>query len=387
MKDIIAKIIAYRFWIIVPAAALLPLVGWAMSVTPLQNKTRQEQTAADSAFRNVDTFLKAPKRPNKEWIETAQAKRAIVKQAVDSTWLALYERQKPLMTWPEDVRKEMTGIEFGQPIPAQVLQQYRQSYGLQWDELYRLADPYDPNDPELSKGKLIFDPRTTIKFEDWSLGSPPFPAAWRAQEDVWIQRAILTVIRDTNSRALNHLSAPVQQIYNMGIAENVGQRPESDPPPARGVQKAPAAAQPPGAKPAQDPMAALSQVPENRYVKVTPQYKVVPIYLQLLVEQQSIPELLVKFANSKIPIETKQVSMSVPTTQAAGQPANPAARPKVESTDYFVVELRAHAYLYKEPQLAGKPAPPAPSASAPAPGAPPAAPAAAAPATGAPPAK
>ena len=327
MKDIIAKIVAYRFWIIVPAAALLPLVGWAMSVTPLQNKTRQEQTAADSAFRNVDTFLKAPKRPNKEWIETAQAKRAIVKQAVDSTWLALYERQKPLMTWPEDVRKEMTGIEFGQPIPSQVLQQYRQSYisQSQFYELYRLADPYDPNVSELSKGKVIFGPQATIKYEDWTQVSPPVPAAWRAQEDVWIQRAILTVIRDTNSRALNHLSAPVQEIISMSIAE-AAPRPESDPPPARAVQKAPAAAQAPGAKPAQDPMAALSQVPENRYVKVTPQYKVVPIYLQLLVEQQSIPELLVNFANSKIPIETKQVSMWAPTIQAAGQPANPAAR-------------------------------------------------------------
>jgi hypothetical protein len=204
-----------------------------------------------------------------------------------------------------------------------------------------------------------------------------------AQEDLWVYKTLLDIIKELNKGATSHYNAMVKRIFALDIAQYatkafyeardaLGLRslggvgpggagaaggvpgevgPPVGPPqpggapaapgPAMSEGPVPGAAMPPGATPGTPPgmlegpgmgpamhapgTSELDQLYAYRYVDQNEQpvpvengvpkhpfseFKMMPIRMRLLMDQRKIPELLAFCANSKMPIEVRQVRIN-----------------------------------------------------------------------------
>jgi hypothetical protein len=177
---------------------------------------------------------------------------------------------------------------------------------------------------------------------DWSLESwgkiqqhfdwrarPTTPEVVLAQEDLWVYEALLRVIANTNAGVTEHHNAAVKQIRQLNIGQDAAQpwsalRQKS----ADGIAGAEglpgsgaieAVPVDPTAAPAGDGTLSAREVQllNGRYVddKDEPlvgganppyaEFKMMPIHMELLVDQRKISKLLAECANSSMPIEVK----------------------------------------------------------------------------------
>ena len=138
-----------------------------------------------------------------------------------------------------------------------------------------------------------------------------------------------------------------------------------------------------------DAAAGEKAIDEGRYVDETgkklgpgmtenAEFKRMPIFLRLQIDQRQILRFLVECANSPLPVEVRQLRIN-PTKGTANTPSTPPGGSKTpggEANSFDTpLELHGIIYIYNKPDLTklGGPPPAAPGAGAAA-GAPPAAP-------------
>ncbi len=217
----------------------------------------------------------------------------------------------------------------------------------------------DPDAPPPHDYKVYWNKEDQQAIENrlqWS-NTPTTQEVRQTQEDLWVYQALLTIIKHLNERADGHHNAKVKEIlalligrdaalrFQAGMAEGRIEHPEV----AGALAGVPGGAPPGGPAGAGKSKAMTAQMPQpgvvpgqakddsGRYVDekgmplgagatAPPEFKRMPVFLNLLIDQREISRLLVECANSPLPIEVRQVRVSPAeqsTTPAGGrQPHN-----------------------------------------------------------------
>ena len=164
----------------------------------------------------------SPSIPTPEYKPIVEEKTKVVSKDVNIAWKTLYERQAPLLTWPEGVQERFQS--WGRKWPENVRPQkielaiveYIEAYPAYVDMVYKSFNPFDyetgegivvaPSEPEL----LL-----PAKFDQEHL--PDMGKVWAAQERLWIQRTVLEVIAEVNKNAKKWDEAVIRQIISLEV--------------------------------------------------------------------------------------------------------------------------------------------------------------------------
>ena len=141
---------------------------------------------------------------------------------VNTAWRTLYERQAPLLTWPEGVQERFQS--WGRQWPEKVnpkkielaIVDYIEAYPAYVDMVYKTFNPFNY---ETGEGVVAAPPEAELllpaQFSQEHL--PDLGKIWAAQERLWIQRTVLEVIAEVNKNAKKWDEAVIRQIVSLEV--------------------------------------------------------------------------------------------------------------------------------------------------------------------------
>jgi hypothetical protein len=350
LKEILKQAIKYRFWILVGLSALLPLIAYFASAGSLNAQTKAETDKIEGAAKTVKEYESGVK-PNSQYKGLVDQRKDVLTKDVNAAWKILYDRQAPLLTWPPDVADLMTT--WGRKWPAgvdevlvdQTIRNYIRTYKDYVAEVYKTFRPFSYDDGTGVVAAPAED--ALLRPARFSEISPPsLGKVWAAQERLWVQRTVLDVVDKVNKNAKDWDTAVIKQINALEVADPVAldQRsavkgdtlepaPDITNPAAGTAPVAQAAAAPAEGSPGRKGplgsegsaggsggMAAASAAASDELYVVKAkspqqQYQVVPIFLDVLMEQMRIPELIVACQNSPMTVQVLDFEMQRPGTR------------------------------------------------------------------------
>jgi hypothetical protein len=343
IKEIIKQAIKYRFWIAIGLSALLPLIGYFVGVGPI----KREATAKAEEVKGADSSVKKYANgtvPNSQYKTIVAGKTDLLTADVNAAWTKLYSRQAPLLTWPtpelqakfnEWGRKWPTGLA---PVAVQLtINDYMIAYPAQVTQVYSRFRPWDPIN---GTGVVQAAPKDVLlQPHPFDQNNPPSDLGliWATQEKLWVQRALLEVINKVNKNAKGWDSATIKQIIDLQVANwqaldqvsmSKGETLMLEPsitkdgvvaaaPAATGVVMggrsdmselgggASAGLSGAAAGPSSGGMSGggSESITVSYLSSSNDQYKVVPVSMSVIIDQNSINNLLTELANSPMAIQ------------------------------------------------------------------------------------
>jgi hypothetical protein len=366
VKEFLRLVIKYRFWISIGVAALFAFIAYAVGSRPVRAQAEQETSKILSAEKDVKQYT-SPTIPTADYKPIVVEKTGIVEKDVNSAWKTLFDRQAPLLTWPDPVkdkfpkwgRKSPEGVDPGKVTFAKV--DYVEALPAYVTMVYKCFSPFDWETGEGivacgGEAALLRAPR--FQHEDL----PDLGKIWSTQERLWIQRAVLEVIAQVNrnARARDWDGATIKEIEDLEVGTPVAQdqrslakgeelkepdpivgpgeaAPEAD----AGAAAATSATMPmgmngPGGM--QQRMMGMSMGMGRRgemgggggmmaptgpaesvfYVKPADdkgQYKILPILVTVLIDQDHVQDFLVELENSPMSIQVKDIELKRPSSR------------------------------------------------------------------------
>jgi hypothetical protein len=355
VKEILRQAIKYRFWIAVGISALLPLIAYFSAAGSLQAETDTETKKIEQARDGVKPYVSGPV-VNKDYAPEVDKRTEVLKKDVNAAWKKLYDRQAPLLTWPDEVSERF--ITWGRRWPegvdpaliADTINTYIKVYDVYVDNVYQSFRPFDY---ETGKGVVAApDKQSLLQPKAFIETAPPdLTTVWEAQQRLWVQRTVLDAINQVNHDAKDWDGATIKQIVSLQVASSAAQDQKSlakgevlEPAPAITDPSAPAAttAATPAAAPAGAAAPAMGagaygksgggmtdlmsgfgkmagggmmgggggQTVEEPFQIIKPknptqlqQFQIVPVYVSVYIDQTRIPELIVGFQNSPMTIQ------------------------------------------------------------------------------------
>jgi hypothetical protein len=351
-KEVLRQIIKYRFWISVGIAAMFATIAYIVGSGPVQDAAKKETTIILDAEKEVKLY-NSPAIPTREYKPIVEAKTKVVASDVNTAWRTLYERQAPLLTWPEGLERFQTwGPKWPEKVSPKTIElavvDYIYAYPAYVDMVYKTFDPFDYETGEgvvaaPSEAELLLP----AHFSEDHL--PDLGKIWAAQERLWIQHTVLDVIRIVNKDAKNWDQAIVRQILSLEVgspdaqdqksmAKNQtleeskgiyapGEEPAKDEsgggagPPAGGRRGGMMGGMEGGRMMGGGAMGGggSQAAPESVfYVKAdSDKYKVLPFAVTVLIDQDRVQDLLVELENSPMSIQVKEFELSRPLMRVA----------------------------------------------------------------------
>lgn len=276
--EFVRKALEYRFWILVGIALLLPTVGWAMVIGSLKGETKGREAKLKGLTKKIDDLGRGT-HANNSWKKAVEGLNEDLQKRVNAAWEELYTRQEPELTWPADVIDAMKTLG---PDHSQVRSIYRDRYFDEVTKTARLAEP----------ASMSFN---LLKLEDWGDQPPTAEQMREAQEDIWVQRALLKVVSETNKPAETIELAPIKTIDSLTISD------DAPAPPSVSIKG--------GMASGRSTTRSRSELPGRYQLESTAQYNLMRFHLAVTMDHRRMPELLAKFGSSSIPISVDQVSM------------------------------------------------------------------------------
>jgi hypothetical protein len=351
VKEFIRQCIKYRFWISLGAAALFALIAYFLGSRPVQAKAEAETKAITQAHTDVKQFSGSGV-PTPAYKPIVDEKTGDLTNDVNGAWRQVYNRQAPLLTWPTIVEKQFR--QWGRKWPETVAESavqftivdYVHAYPEYVETVYKCFNPFDYVS---GKGIVSAPPKELllrpVAFDDIKL--PELGKVWAAQERLWLQRTALEVVARVNKNAKDWDSAIIKQINLLEVGNHMAQDARSI---ANGeTLEEPEAISAPGTEKTEDAAApaATSQMasmmrgkmgsmesasaggfsggssggfaggsggaPESIfYVKSESgkdQYKILPLLLSVLIDEDHIQDLLVELANSPMSIQVMDLEL------------------------------------------------------------------------------
>ena len=227
IKEVLRQVIKYRFWISVSIAALFAVIAYFMGSAPVKAKAIQETKNIKDAEGAVKKYA-SPGVPTDAYKPIIEEKTQVVSKDVNKAWKELYDRQAPLLTWPETVqdrfrkwgRKWPEGVDSARVQLAYI--DYGHAYPDYVDMVYKTFHPFDY---ETGEGIVAAPPKDAllrpVQFSDQE--RPDLGKVWAAQERLWIQHTVLDVIAQVNKKATNWDSAIVKEIEVLEVGNPMAQ--------------------------------------------------------------------------------------------------------------------------------------------------------------------
>jgi hypothetical protein len=341
VKEVVRQLIKFRFWISVGAAALFGLIAYFVGAGPVRAKADEETKKIKAAETEVKTY-RSPLIPTKEYAQLVDEKLPVLTRDVNMAWKTLYDRQAPLLTWPETVQERFR--KWGRKWPenedasrvtlAQV--DYIAAYKEYVDMVYKTFNPFDF---ETGEGIVVAPPKEVLLgpavFSDEHL--PGLGRIWSAQERLWIQRTLLEVVAQVNknANAKDWNSAIIREIEGIDVGNSNAQDQrsiakndqleeapkilapgETDAPAEGGGGMAPTGGSGRGGMMGGRGMAAAANQETQTvyYVKSgnDQQYKVLPVMMTVLIDQDHVQDLLIELENSPMSIQVMDLELQRP---------------------------------------------------------------------------
>ena len=157
-----------------------------------------------------------PDIPTKEYEPIVDEKTRVLTKDVNAAWKTLYDRQAPLLTWPETVQERFQ--KWGRKWPENVdagrghARPGRLHRGLK-DYVDMVYKTFKPFDYETGEGIVAAPPKEVLLrpsvFSDEKV--PGLGKIWSAQERLWIQRTLLEVVAQVNKNAKDWNTAIIRR--------------------------------------------------------------------------------------------------------------------------------------------------------------------------------
>jgi len=345
LKEFLRQCIKYRFWISLGVAALFAIIAYFLGSSPVQAKADRQTQEINKAANDVKQFM-LPGVPNDQYKPIVDEKTGILTTDVNSAWKQLYSKQANLLTWPKTVQQRFR--EWGRQWPTNVAEgavelakvDYIQAYPEYVDEVYKALHAFDY---ETGTGIVAAPPKEALlrpqNFEPTRL--PELGTIWASQERLWIQRTVLEVVAAVNKKAKDWDSAIIKQVNVLEVGDPVAQDQKSI---AKGEQlEESEAIKAPGSEAAEDTAAsggaqggtmmpgmmggmmggrmggagagATETIFHVKPANDKGQYKVLPILLSVLIDQDHIQDLLVEMENSPMSIQVMDFELQRPASR------------------------------------------------------------------------
>ncbi len=348
LKIFLRQCVKYRFWIAVGVSLLLPLIGYFVGSGAYTEATTKREGEIKSADTDVGKYT-APNQPNPDYTRLVGEKKEALAKDVDSTQRKLYERQEPLLKWPEIVQDKFRTwgrkwpVNVDQGVVLATINDYTVAYPEFVSRVYQTVKPWNPEDGT----GIVFvpDEATLLKPAPFKLEAPPeLGKVWAEQERLWVVTALLDVVAKVNqdAGAKDWDGAWIKQILDIDVGSAAAQDQKSL---AKGVALDPAPPLVPEGTPVPDPAAAapgggMPGMPGGKggggggandevyslKSDVPLPYKVLPIEMTVLVEQSRLSEFLVGLENSPMAIQVMEPEIA--------KPAAPVVKPIYGEADF-----------------------------------------------------
>lgn len=205
--DKLKPILAHKFWIVFGVALLVPLIGWWMDTGFLKAEITKRKGEVDNAFKNSQV---SGEIPNEKWKAELDRINKVQDAQKRESAMRLYQSQKALTVWPEDVRPMMKDLAFRAEIPQKALDIYRNTYFSEVERVRQVVKPYQPN----GQGLVVL-PESAIPYiprSKWEFLPPTPEEMWNAREDLDLIEALLKAVVQVNGEATAINEAAVRQI-------------------------------------------------------------------------------------------------------------------------------------------------------------------------------
>ncbi|MFI5460283.1 MAG: hypothetical protein ACHRXM_33110, partial [Isosphaerales bacterium] len=220
-KEVLRQIIRYRFWISISVAALFALIAYFVGSGPVRAKAAVETAKIKGAESKVKEYI-SPTIPTRAYQPIVQEKTEILTKDVNSAWKTLFDRQAPLLTWPDTVQERFR--KWGRKWPEDTAPQkielaivdYIEAYPGYVTMVYKTANPFDY---ETGEGVVVAPPEAALlRPAQFTIEhTPDLGKVWAAQERLWIQRTLLEVVAQVNKNAKNWDTAIVRQVLSLEV--------------------------------------------------------------------------------------------------------------------------------------------------------------------------
>ncbi len=231
VKEYLQIAIKYRFWIVVGIAALMPLIGYFATAGSIEQQTTAKTGEIKTAFEGVQKYGNGDVI-NDQYAPLVEDKTKVLTSDVNAAWETLYERQAPLLTWPEAVADRFQ--EWGPKWPEntdpllikQAIVDYIETYRPYVTGVYETLKPFDF---ETGEGIVVAPPAEQLLMHpDYDINPenlPDYGKVWNTQRRLWVQRTVLDVLAKVNERAgaKDWSSAAVKQILDLQVANDLAQ--------------------------------------------------------------------------------------------------------------------------------------------------------------------
>jgi hypothetical protein len=200
---------------------------------------------------------------------------------------------------------------------------------------------HDANNERQMTGIVVWDDKDLNQFWDrfqW-MNVPSTTVVVLAQEDLWVYEALLRIIKSVNATATNQTNASIKRIIALEIGRNSRDAWKNSVEPVFRLGRSGSGATPqgPGQPPPSYPQGVPGMMPggsndrqaeqdlfvdryvnekgeritvdpESPYVKHPyAEFKMMPIHINLWIDQRAVPKLLAECANCNMPIEVRRV--------------------------------------------------------------------------------
>ena len=350
----------YGFWVICVVGAALVCFVWGQSTKALQNQFDARKGEIEGKFGQMQTIASTANQPNELLITKKNKLLRDQSENIYDTWKDLHAAHKEYCTWdavpnPDyrkafegayaeklkdpkyEVRSDARGDYWNNVVPKH-LKEIKKTYDLRVPQADSSSAEGTPNRKDTAApGVVVWREsgfRSLSRRFEWSKR----PQTWQilmAQEDLWAYEMMLGIIKKTNV-GKSDFNASIKEILSIQVAEEAQKayKPmksrvlhiseDSVAPLAEGDAAAGAVAtsDDEGGENADAELASL--VDNGRYADshgnpVTyaglmatkaAGYRILPVYMKVVINQNDISQFLVHCVNAGIPIEIQQVCMS-----------------------------------------------------------------------------
>jgi hypothetical protein len=224
-----------HFWVLIVVAILFALFFWFRGTGALRTEYTKNRSTIEQEFTSIDGQRKTPFHPNGKIIDQQKTEIAKQGEGVNKIWQQLYERQRAkVLTWPDVLsdrfRTDIEKLKFGQDIPLDMRNNYRDYVGRHFPALPKIVDAAEQAAGESGGGRGMgrggeyrggrygsreggqVAEQEDDHIVDWldqqhvrdELDMPTTPTPmkiWVTQEDLWVYETLLGIIAQTNKAA------------------------------------------------------------------------------------------------------------------------------------------------------------------------------------------
>lgn len=194
-------LLKHRFWLMLAVTPILILVALGMLFTSVAGAVATQQETVEKAKKELQS-IKDPK--NQVAIDALQAVDTKIADKKNEVWARAWKMQQGLVTWPVALAPKLKDKYFGDPIHNFDRADYADThYRTQLRaDLYDIVNPYDAAKPEQTavqfKGGIAGWEQIIAPIRNWPQKPPTDEDVWLAQEDIWIKRELLRVVKNAN---------------------------------------------------------------------------------------------------------------------------------------------------------------------------------------------